>query len=319
MKASAFFLLICVAAAWAQTAPPPGETQQERLKRMAAEAAESGKLPDGKTAAPAAKALADVPDSAAVFICDGVPVTMGEFKGIVGMDSTIKQMAATNPAGTAKWWCGMRSLARIAVQQKLDQASPTREQLETLRVFALGQAEMNMNLNTMQVTQEQIQSYYDAHKQDYEQVRVKAIYIAFGEGAGGKQSRSEAQAKAEADRLRAELRTGADFVKLVKQYSDDVTSRDKDGDFATFNRKQNVPDAIAKAVFALKQGEVSDPVRQPGGYYLLRAEEVTYAPLSELQTEITLAVRSDNNNKWLQEITNASKIEYPNPALQPGK
>ena len=72
-------------------------------------------------------------------------------------------------------------------------------------------------------------------------------------------------------------------MKLVKENSDDETSRAKDGDFATLRSSDNIPDAFRATVFALKKGEVSEPLKQPNGFYLLRAEEVTVRPLSEVR------------------------------------
>ncbi len=36
----------------------------------------------------------------------------------------------------------------------------------------------------------------------------------------------------------------------------------------------------------LKKGDVSEPLKQPNGFYLLRAEEVTVRPLSEVRDDI---------------------------------
>jgi parvulin-like peptidyl-prolyl isomerase len=209
----------------------------------------------------------------------------------------------------------MRKLARMAETDKLDQSSPTKEQLEFNRTMLLGQAMMNSKLNTLAIDSGEIAKYYEANKEQYKQVRVKALYIAFGDSAAGKQPRTEAQARAEAAELLARIRAGADFVKLVKERSDDQTSREKDGDFATFRKKENIPDAIAAAVFSLKQGEVSEPVRQPNGYYLLRAEEVSYVSLSQAQADIILAIRGEKYNQWLGQNTAGIKVQFPNPAF----
>jgi parvulin-like peptidyl-prolyl isomerase len=207
----------------------------------------------------------------------------------------------------------------MAETEKLEQVSPTKEQLAVSRTLILGQALMNSELNTLEIGPGEVAKYYEAHKEQYKQVRVKAIYLAFGDSAAaGKQSRTEAQARDEAARLLAQIRAGADFVKLVKERSDDQTSREKDGDFATFRKKENIPDAIAAAVFALKQGEVSEPIRQPSGYYLLRAEEVSYVPQSQAESDIILAIRGQQYGQWLEQNTADAKVQFPNPAFPAG-
>jgi hypothetical protein len=311
MKVPILALLVCLGAAWAQTPPPAAGGQAERLRRMASEAAA------GQTATAGPK-LPDLPDDAVIAVFEsGARFTMADFKRLVAiLPPQNQQMAAINPKGVVQWWAGMLRLAEQGEAAKLDQTSPSKEMLAYNRTLVLGQALMNYKLNAVQVGPEDVAKYYADNKERYKQVRVKALYIAFGDSAaGGKQSRTEAQAADAAAGLLAQIRSGADFVKLVKGNSDDAASREKDGDFATFHKKDNIPDALAAAVFALKQGEVSEPIRQPNGYYLLRAEEVSYVPMDQLQTEIVMAVSGRLYNEWLTQNTGAVKVEFPNPAF----
>jgi hypothetical protein len=316
MNSSAFALLACLGAAWAQTTPPAAESQNDRVRRMAAEGVKSA-----QTAPAAGATLPNLPDDAVIAVFeDGASLTMGDFRKITSiLPAQSLQMALANPRATLQWWAGMRNLARLGEAQKLDQVSPTKEQLDYNRVMILGQATMNSKLNTLEVGSDDIDKYYQANKEQYKQVRVKALYVAFGDSATGKQSRTEAQAAADAAALLVQIRAGADFVKLVRERSDDQTSREKDGDFATFHRKDNIPDALSAAVFALKQGDVSEPIRQPNGYYLLRAEEVGYVPESQVQNDIVLTVREQRYNEWLQQNTAGVKVQFPNPAFPAAK
>ena len=156
----------------------------------------------------------------------------------------------------------------------------------------------------------------DTNKEKYKQARVKALYISFGSSAGkGKKALTEDEAKTKAAKLAAAARTGVDFAKLVKENSEDETSRDKDGDFGTFRVSDNIPDAIRAAVFALKQGEVSDPIRQPNGFYVFRSEEVTYRPLSQVRDEIFLALKTQHYQEVMDRLNNDSKVKNINPAF----
>jgi len=150
--------------------------------------------------------------------------------------------------------------------------------------------------------------YYDVSKEKYKTVKVKAIYIAFN--PDGKKGLSEAQARSKADKLLAQARAGADFVKLVKENSEDETSRAKNGDFATLRPSDNIPDAIRSAVFALKQGEVTEPVRQPSGFYLLRADEVAYRPFSQVRDEIFTELKQQRYAQWLEKTNRESQVSF---------
>jgi parvulin-like peptidyl-prolyl isomerase len=180
----------------------------------------------------------------------------------------------------------------------------------------LSQLKLNAVLNSTAPSNEEVAKFYEANKDRYKQIRVKAIYVSFGgEAPAGKKALTETEAKDKASKLLAQIRAGADFVKLVKENSDDETSRDKDGDFATLRTKDNIPDAIREAVFKLKQGETAEPVRQPNGFYLLRADEVSYVALDQVRNEVVSELRQQRYAKWLADTNDSVKVTFPDPAF----
>ena len=286
MKSFSVFLFVCCGALWAQTAPPPA----------------------------AAPRMPDIPDQATIAVFDdGVKLTMAEFKQIFAALPPDNQPLVLRDRKTfLQQWAFMRKLAQMADQQKLDQESPTKEQLQYSRLMILSQAKLAEALNSMTVEPAEIIEYYDINKDRFKEVRVKAIYVSFGKDG---KAPTEDEAKAKATKLLADIRGGADFVKLVKENSDDETSKAKDGDFATLRRNDNIPDAIREAVFALKQGEVTEPVRQPNGFYLLRADEVHYRPLSQVRDEIFTELKQRHYGQWLDQTNKGTKVEFTNPAF----
>ena len=290
MKVLNVFLFACCSVAWAQTAPAPGP----------------GGVP--------APQMPAIPDQTTIAVFDdGVKLTMGDFKKIFAVLPPDNQpLALRNRQTFLQQWAFMRKLAQMAEKQKLDLESPAREQLDYSRLMILSQAELAGALNSIIVEPAEIVKYYDTDKERFKEVRVKAIYVSFGRSG---KAPSEDEAKAKAARLLAEIRGGADFVKLVKENSDDETSKAKDGDFATLRRNDNIPDAIRTAVFSLKQGEVTEPVRQPNGFYLLRAEEVQYRPLSQVRDEIFTELRQRHYSQWLEQTNKDAKVEFTSPAF----
>ena len=98
---------------------------------------------------------------------------------------------------------------------------------------------------------------------------------------------------------------GGNFAALAKANSDDATSAAKDGDFGTIRSTDNLPDAIRTAIFALNPGELSQPVKQPNGFYLFRAEEVTPQPEAEVQEEIVTQLKQAHFKSWMDNISNS--------------
>ena len=117
------------------------------------------------------------------------------------------------------------------------------------------------------------------------------------------------------ERSRAPHVIGADFVSLIKENSDDETSRVKDGDFDTLRQSDNIPDAFRAAVFALKPGEISEPLKQPNGYYVLRAEEISCRPLADVRDEIYNELKNAKARDWLDRMNLSTTVKVLNQAF----
>src|SRR3954470_7595885 len=293
MKSICVFVL--TAAAWAQTAPVPP--------------------------APAMPALSD--GEVIATFDDGTKFTMGEFKAFYAvLPPNNQQMALRDRAEFLHQWAVLRKLTKMADEKKLSQESPYKQAIEHARMQVLVQAMINETMNSFVIEPAEIVKYYEANKNKYGQVKVKAIYVAFSEDASstsagkGKKPLTEAEAKAKAAKLLSQIKSGADFVKLVKENSDDETSREKDGDFATLHYGDNIPDAFRNAIFSLKEGEVSEPLKQPNGYYLLRAEQVSYRTLAETRDEIYNELKNKRQSDWFQSINGSTTVQI-NPAFAP--
>jgi len=300
MKVLSLLIFASFSAIWAQSAPP--------------------------TAAMPAPALPDLPGETVVAIFDdGTKFTMSDFRKIFeALPPANQQMALRNREQWLHQWGLLRKLTKAAEDAKLDQESPYKEALAYQRMNVLAEAQINYGINQVVVEPADIVKFYDSNKLKYTQVKVKAIYIAFNDDAAssstskGKKPLTEAEAKAKATKLLAAIKGGADFVKLVKENSDDETSRAKDGDFATLRSTDNIPDAFRAAVFAMKKGEVSEPLKQPNGFYLLRAEEVTVRPLSEVRDEIYTELKNSRSNDWLRGMDDSVKVQIVTPAFISG-
>ena len=148
--------------------------------------------------------------------------------------------------------------------------------LETYRARVKSEIERAQLVNReirqrVNVSPEEIQRYYDAHKGEYsldERVTVQDILFAVPESASADEV-ERVQKKAE--EVRDLARQGKDFGALAKQFSEGPGA-DKGGDLGSFGRDQLDPD-IAEVVFRMKPGEISDPVRTRAGFHVLRVRE----------------------------------------------
>jgi parvulin-like peptidyl-prolyl isomerase len=187
-----------------------------------------------------------------------------------------------------------------------------------------------------------VDSYYKEHSAQFEQAKIKVIYIPYagtvvptGTGTAalesaakqavqaGQSKRPEAEARTLAADIVKQLRGGADFAKLVQQYSEDPTSKAAGGDFGFIKAASDYPDELKSAVFALKPGEISEPIRQPTAFWILRLEERGPQPVGEVGEVIVTALRNDHMNQWMKEqnASHQAVITDPDffkaPALTP--
>lgn len=95
------------------------------------------------------------------------------------------------------------------------------------------------------------------------QAAVLQIRIDVKEPAG------EAAARARLAQLMGQLSSGGDFAKLAREYSDDAESKARGGQFAIYERGP-ADQLLKQAAFELAIGQVSQPVRSPFGFHVLK-------------------------------------------------
>jgi len=246
----------------------------------------------------------------------GKKLTYGEIQKFISVLSPqMQQNALRNRKEFVERYALMREQSEKAEQEKLGDTSPYKEAIESYRMNMLMQAEINKVVDSFSIRTEEQQSFYDQNKSRYEQVTVKVIYIPFsssqGAAADGKKRLNEDEGRAKAEQLVKDAESGADFVKLVKENSEDATTKAKNGDL-TMSRSDNLPDSIRTVAFALKPGEVSKPIRQANGFYIFRGESVSAKPFAEVRDQIFTELKNVKMKDWLAATTKSLNIKLEN-------
>ena len=136
-----------------------------------------------------------------------------------------------------------------------------------------------------------VQKAYAANASRYEtkkQVKARHILIRVPEGAPAAQDEdAKKKAQAAAERVKKEP-----FAQVAKEVSEDTATRDKGGDLGSFG-----PGLMAKpfedAAFALKPGEVSEPVKTRFGWHVILVDGVQdgrVIPLKEVEKDLAREV-----------------------------
>lgn len=261
-----------------------------------------------------------LPPDTLIGTVNGQKVTAGELQVILRtMPPQAQQQAQADRRRFVEQYGTLRQLAEEARKAKLDQQSPFREQIEYGIMQVLYQAMINHKFGEISIPVEEVRTAYEASKDSRLQARVKSIYLAFSTtpvsqpDSRGNQLLTEAQAKAKAEDLVRQARSGADFVRLVKEHSNDPTSVAKEGDLGFIRKSDPIPAELSNAIFSAKAGEIVGPVRQPNGFYIFRIEEIGPQPFEQVQAAITNDLKSKRLGEWVNAIQKSLDVQVELP------
>jgi peptidyl-prolyl cis-trans isomerase D len=116
----------------------------------------------------------------------------------------------------------------------------------------------------IKVSEDDLSAAYNAQVDSLEEQR-QAAHILIEVAAGA----SDEQAKNQIETIQKRLQQGEDFAALAKQFSQDTGSAKEGGNLGYAGKGVYDP-AFEQALYALRQGEVSAPVRTAFGWHLIK-------------------------------------------------
>jgi parvulin-like peptidyl-prolyl isomerase len=251
-----------------------------------------------------------VPEDAVVLSVGSVQMTRKQYEDLLkAMPENVRNQAM-GPAKrqVATQIAEIEALAQEARKRKIDDR-PEVQQITQLQVNQMLAGFLVQELrDTAKVDAAQVQAYYDAHKSDYQEDRIRHILIRY-KGSRvplrpGAKDLTPEEALAKAQDIKKKLDAGADFAAEAKAESDDTQTGPKGGELGFAAKNQYVPD-FANAAFALPVGKISDPVKTPFGYHIIEVEEVKFKPLSEVQSSIESQLKNEEARKETDELREA--------------
>lgn len=147
---------------------------------------------------------------------------------------------------------------------------------------------VNALTSAIDVAEEDIRIRYEGRLDTYrspEERRASHILIRVDESAADMDIRS---ARERAEGLLARIRQGEDFASLASTESEDPGSASDGGDLGYFGRGMMVP-SFEDVAFALEVGNVSELVRSPFGFHIIRVESIRggeLKPYDEVRADI---------------------------------
>lgn len=204
-------------------------------------------------------------DQRVLFTVKNQPVTVDEFLYIYTKNNGEKaDFNKKSLQENLDLYKNFKLKVQYAKDQKLDTLPSIKTELAGYRKQLA-----DSYLMDKEVTDKLIKEAYERSKKD---VHISHILKTLPENATPEDT---LKAFNEISEIRAQLIKGADFNKIAVEKSDDKTAKDNKGDLGFFtalfpNGFYNVETAIYK----MKPGEITAPIRTPLGYHLFKLNEV---------------------------------------------
>ena len=194
-----------------------------------------------------------------------------------------------------------RRLAEIQVQQKI--SDPDKFQAFIRENTGMSYEDFKLQMKNQMLTQRVIgsevartvnvpeaeaQKFYEEHKSEYMRKESQVFLSQIVISTEGKTPEQVAVAEKKAKDLAARAQKGEKFSDLARDNSDDVETAKNGGQIGPMT-KGLLDKPIEDLVFAKKKGFVSDPIRRPNSFLILKVDErfeAGQATFEEVKSEI---------------------------------
>ena len=159
----------------------------------------------------------------------------------------------------------LRLASKAAREAKLDENAEFKRRMAYRNEKVLLEEYLAVEARKL-VTEASMRALYDESvKQMKPEPEIRARHILV---------ETEDAAKAVVTRLKA----GEDFAKVAGEVSKDPGSGAEGGDLGYFTKERMVPE-FSTAAFAMKVGDVSDPVKSQFGFHVIKVEDIRERPV----------------------------------------
>ncbi|MBI5182536.1 MAG: peptidylprolyl isomerase [Nitrospirae bacterium] len=196
------------------------------------------------------------------------------------------------------------ALKRALAMENLTLEQYKKELTEQITIMRLVSREIRSNIV---ISETEIKGYYEENKNEYavlEEVRLRVILF---------KEKDDVEMNKAMDVLN-QIKNGADFADIARRYSEDPTAKDG-GDIGFIKKGQMLPE-FEKTALSLKNGEVSDIIKTPSGYYLIKVEdrkEAAHIPFEKVKEDIERKLYEKKGDtlydEWLKDLRKNAHVE----------
>jgi peptidyl-prolyl cis-trans isomerase SurA len=209
-----------------------------------------------------------------------------------------------------------------ALKQEGMTMADLRRQLE--RTMLIQQVQQTEIMQKLQVTDTELRSYYDAHKDEFgtvPNVTLREITINVPVSAQGVNVGQDDAAKAKAEEVRAKIIAGEPFARLAADYSDSGSKAN--GGLVGPLSKTDLSDELQQAIAGLKTGGVTPVLRTTRGYQIIKIENLQDsttksfdAARPEIADKIANNKRGGEYQKFITRLRTDAIIDWKNDEIK---
>ncbi len=209
-------------------------------------------------------------------------------------------------------------LAKMAKEEGLDKKPKNTARLQAIIDNALFMLKLDAvkHSSKKDFTKYAKQLYY-ANKAKYKvEERIDSAHIL----VSNKKIKDE-EALAKAKKIRQELLLGADLSELALRESDDKSVKKNKGQLGKFTKKQLVKE-FTEVAFAMKPGDISEPVKTSFGYHIIKLNKkipAGYLSFEEAKDKIINDLKEKDwevrRANYYQQIKKDNQMEIDDKAL----
>jgi peptidyl-prolyl cis-trans isomerase SurA len=209
-----------------------------------------------------------------------------------------------------------------ALKQEGMTMADLRKQLE--RTMMIQQVQQNEVMSKLQVTDTEMKTYYEAHKDEFgtvPSVTLREITINVPATAQGINVAQDDDAKKKADEVRAKIVAGEPFARLASDYSDSGSKAN--GGLVGPISKSELSEELQKAIDGLKTGGVTPVLRTTRGYQIIKIENLQESTTKsfedargEIADKIANGKRQGEYEKFIAKLRTEAIIDWKNDEVK---
>ena len=209
-----------------------------------------------------------------------------------------------------------------ALKQENMTLADLRKQLE--RTMMVQQVQQQEIMAKLQVTDTELRSYYEAHKDELgtvPSVTLREITINVPATAQGVNVAQDDEAKAKAESVRAKIVAGEAFARLAADFSDSGSKAN--GGLVGPLQRTDLSEELQKAIAGLKTGGVTPVLRTQRGYQIIKIEnlqETTTRSFDDARADIADKIagtkREGEYKKYIAKLRTEAIIDWKNDEVK---